>query len=955
MKKHHQIFLFILLLCNGLNGFSQNNKRVSGLIADSSKIGISNANVVLITGTDTLRSATDNEGYFSFSKIKSESFSLSISSMGYQGYSNTYTFGKNKHLEIAAIELKYTPNMLKTVEIKGKPNPIRIMQDTIEYNAGAYQVLEGDNVADLMKQFPGLEVDDEYNVKTMGKEMVKLRINGKDFFTNNIKDFIGKLPAGIVSKVQIIDDYGDQANFTGLKIGEPTKMLNIVTKPGMNKGKFGNAALNGGTNDQFGSRLNGNLWNDMKQSNAELNYTTSNNGAGASENIQLSANHRDKIGKMGKFGMSYNFMGNNAAYKNEQAVETLNPIGTFYTNSESTGQSKINAHTFASDFNFNNKKAFLDGSISATYNQGSNDNSSLNNQSGVIRQDLKNSNQSKSNSPYVNGNVSFSKILKNKNNSFSANLGISTNGSNSDQNISTNTLYYDKDTQVLKKDSLLNRNLVTASNSQNVSMGFNFGLGLKKPKDSLARQTLNFNYNISIGNSSNAVSTFVFNNLNHLPQYVDSLSSKYTSLFINQSLGINYNYSNKKIRYNFGLNARPSLMRNHYINLNQKITNNNLNYAPNLNLSKTISKGKTISLNYSGNNNAPSINQMQPIRNSQNLQNVVIGNPNLKPFFNHRISSSFNYVNAKSGVSIRSGVDFSTTQNEIVSNVILIPDTLNSLKQETRFENTNGTYNGNGSYNLNLPIKKNKYSFSYGGTIGISNRAIFINNVKRFNKGFNLSQELRGNMSLKIFSLSGSVGYTFSSNTNMLNANSINDIYYLNLGQIGGTTFFSTHNLRANMNNSLRLKKLLLNSGFNYSMIKSDAEFNANSIRNVKSLDMFISSRLTIKKSYYVGVNAFKKINSGYSLANVNPFILNTSLTKAFLKNQGLNLSVNANDLLNQGNNLSRYISGNSIIDSRTNQVTRVFSVALTYNLSGFGGRDFRVDPDNLQGIYFRN
>jgi hypothetical protein len=946
LKNYCKVYLLILLLFQAADGFAQSNKRVSGLVVDSAKTGINNANVVLIAGTDTLRTSTDSEGYFSFSKIKLETFSLSINAMAYKSYSNTYTFSKDKHLEINTIELKYAPNMLKTVEIKGKPNPIRIMQDTIEYNAAAFQVLEGDNVADLIKQFPGMEVDNDYNVKTQGKDMVKLRINGKDFFTNNIQDFIGKLPAGIVSKVQVIDDYGDEANFTGLKIGEPTKMLNIVTKPGMNKGKFGNATVNGGTNDQIGSRFNGNLWNDTKQSSGNIAYSTSNNGAGTSENIQISTNHRDKLGKHGGIGVNYNFMGNNSAFRSEQAIETLNPIGTFYTKSQSNGQNKNNGHNLMADLNYNTKKIFLNGMLGASYNSSKGDNFYLNNQTGVIRQDLKNNNQSQNNSPRMNGNVSFSKILKNRDNSLSASLGFSTNATNADQNISTNTLYYDKDTQILKKDSLLNRNLITESTSQNVNMSFNFGLGLKKPKDSLARRSLNFNYNVSIGNSNSEVSTFVFNNLNHLAQYVDSLSTNYTSLFINQSLGINYNYSSKKIRYNFGLNARPSLMYNHYINLNQKIKNNNLNYAPNLNLSKTISKGKTISLSYTGNNNAPSINQMQPIRNSQNLQNVVIGNPNLKPFFNHRLSSNFNYVNAKSGVSMMSMLNFSTTQNEIVSNVILVADTLNSLKQETRFENTNGTYNGSGSYTLNVPIKKNKYSFSFGSTLGISNRALFVNNIKRFNKGFNFSQQLRGSMNLKKFSASGSVNYGFSSNTNVLNTGSINELYYLNLGQISGTTFFNTHTFRADLNNSLRLKKLTVNSSVNYSFTKSNAEFNTNSIRNVESLDMNLSSRLTIKKSYYLGVNASKRINSGYSLANVNPLILNTSLTKAFLKNQSLNLSVNANDLLNQGNNLSRNISGNSIIDSRSNQVTRVLTVALTYNLSQFGGKTFRVDAD---------
>ncbi|TKC12708.1 hypothetical protein FA048_03560 [Pedobacter polaris] len=438
----------------------------------------------------------------------------------------------------------------------------------------------------------------------------------------------------------------------------------------------------------------------------------------------------------------------------------------------------------------------------------------------------------------------------------------------------------------------------------------------------------------------------VLDNLNNRPSYVDSLSTQYTSVTINQSFGINYNYNNKKMRYNLGFNAKPSFMSSNYINLHQKIRNNNLNYAPNINLSRTIAKGKTLSVNYSGSNNNPSSYQLQPIRNTQNLQNIVIGNPNLKSFFNHNLSSSYNYVNLKTGISAQTGLNFSTTQNEIVNNVILIPDTLNSVKQETRFENTNGTYNAGSNYVFNVPIKKNKLSISYGGNFGISNRAIFINNIKSYNKGLNLSQQVNANLNLKKISISANTNYSFSSNNNSMNLNSFNEAASFNLGQISGAAFFKTHSYRADLNSSLRLKKLSVTSNVNYSLTNNDADFSNENLKKVKSLNLSLSARATIRKSYHVGFNATKRINAGYSLANTNPLLLNANLNKTFFKDQALSLNINANDLLNQGNNLSRYVMGNSIIDSRTNQVTRVFTFGLSYNISKFGGKTFRVDAD---------
>lgn len=926
--------------------FAQSNRRVSGTVTDTSKTIVSDANVMLIIGTDTLHTTSNSDGYFNFSKIKAATFLIDIKVLGYQTFSRSYSFGKEKQLELKDINLKFSSNTLKEVVIKAKPNPIRIMQDTIEYNAAAYQVLEGDNVADLLKQFPGLEIDDEYNVKTMGKEMVKLRVNGKDFFTSNVKDFISKLPAAIVAKIQVIDDFGDQSNFTGIKVGEPTKMLNIVTKPGMNKGNFGNMSASAGTNNQLGANANVNFWNDTKQSGAGINYGTGNNGAGKTTNNGVNASYRDKLGKNANIGFNYNFDRNLAAFANQQAVETLNPLGTFYNNTLSNGENKSANHNLNANFNFNNKKIFIDGNIGASFSNYDNLNSSFNNQSGIIRQDIKNLTQSNNQSPRINANINLSKKLKNKRNSFSASLGASTVSTNANNTINTNTIYYDKTTQLLQKDSTLNRNLITEGNNQNFNYRVNYSIGLKKPKDSLATQSINFNYSGSVGKSSNNIATFVFDNLMNQPYYVDSLSTKYTSTIINQNLSVNYNYSNKKMRYNLGFNVRPNLMSSNYINLNRKIKNNTFNYSPNINLSKTIAKGKTISINYSGNNNNPTIYQLQPIRNTQNLQNIIVGNPNLKSAFNHTLSSNFNYVHLKSGISAQTGLNFSATQNEIVNNVILIPDTLNSLKQETRFENTNGTYNIGSNYVLNLPIKKNKYAISYSGTIGLSNRAVFINTIKSFNKGLNLSQGINTSVVLKKFSFGAGVNYNFSSNNNSANLSSFNDVALANLGQINGATFFKTHGLSANLNSSLRLKKVSITSNVSYSLTSNNADFTNNSFRQVKNLNLSLSARATIKKTYQIRFNTTKSFNSGYSLANTNPLLLNASLSKMFFKNQSLSFNINANDILNQGNNLARYVSGNSIIDSRTNQITRIFTFGLNYNLSKFGGKYFRVDAD---------
>jgi hypothetical protein len=924
---------------------AQYKRRISGTVTDTAKAGIPDVKVIVIAGKDTLTMPTDEDGYFNFPKINAERFSLQVIAIGYQDFKYSYSFAeKEKHKQLEAIRLKMSGNTLKEVVIRAKPIPIRFMQDTVEYNAAAFRVNEGDNVADLMKQFPGMEIDDEYNVKVMDKPMTKLRINGKDFFTNNVKDFIAKLPAGIVSKIQVIDDFGDYANFTGVKTGEPAKMLNIVTKPGMNKGTFGGISGNAGTNDMIGGQAQLNLWNDSKQSSANVNANTANNGAGHSQSFGIGLSHNDKLGKNSNGGFNYNFNDNSAAFNKEQVMESLNAEGNFINNTKSDGDNKGGNHNLRWNMNYNNNKVFLQVNVNGVYNYSNNQNTSLSQQSGLIRQDLKNSNISNNSSPSLNGSITLSKKLKNLKNILSATASLSLTNNNSSQHISTNTLYYDKGTGALLKDSLLNRDVDSKTSSRNFNFGFNYSVGLKKPKDTLARQSLNFNYNGSAGTSANEVYTFVFDNKSNKISLVDSLSTSFNSVSFNQSLGINYNYGSSKMRYNLGFNANANMLNNRDLKLGQTTVNNALNYSPNLGFSRTLAMGKILSFNYQGATRNPTINQLQPVRNAQSLQNILVGNPDLKPSFSHNLSTNFNYAH-KSGRSLQVGINASVTQNEIVSDVMLLPDTLNSLKQVTRYENINGNYQVSGNYMVHIPIKQNKYSLGYSGRLGFSNRAILFNHQKTSGKGFNFSQQLVGNVSFKKITLNAQLSYAITSNNNSGSQYMPFEYQPIGIGQISAPTFFRTTTFGASVQSNLRLEKLRLNGGVNISTNHNDAAADQ-VVRDNSDVYMNLAGQLTIRKSYFTDFSVTKRVNYGYILANPSPLLINAGVGKRFLKDKSLNMSVRGSDLLGQGNNISRMVSGNTIIDSRSKQPTRVFSLNLSYNLSNFGGKNMRVDAD---------
>ena len=287
-------------------------------------------------------------------------------------------------------------------------------------------------------------------------------------------------------------------------------------------------------------------------------------------------------------------------------------------------------------------------------------------------------------------------------------------------------------------------------------------------------------------------------------------------------------------------------------------------------------------MRYNGNSNSPSPNQLQPVRNTQNLQNVIVGNPNLKPSFNHTFNISYNGNDPKSGKSLQVSIGASTTQNQIVSNVILIRDTLNGLKQETHYENTNGAYNLNGNYFYNIPLAKNRFTLNFSGNFNYGNNVVFTDNIKLFNQSFAISQSISSNLMLKKMSINAKATYG-------LNAN-------------------------------------------NYTLIKGVS-------RNIETWNLALTARGNFLKTFKFETSLSKRINTGYAIANTNPLLIGATLSKTFLKKKLLTANVKVVDLLAQGNNLSRYVSGNSTIDSRSNQITRYFTFGLSYSLQKFGGK----------------
>lgn len=96
-----------------------------------------------------------------------------------------------------------------------------------------------------------MEVDSEGKITVNGKEIKKVLIDGKEFFSDDPKVASKNLPSKMIDKVQVLDKLSDMAKMTGFDDGEEETVINLTVKPGMKQGWFGNAFAGYGSEDRY--------------------------------------------------------------------------------------------------------------------------------------------------------------------------------------------------------------------------------------------------------------------------------------------------------------------------------------------------------------------------------------------------------------------------------------------------------------------------------------------------------------------------------------------------------------------------------------------------------------------------------------------------------------------------------------------------------------------------------
>ncbi len=911
MKSGKCLLMLLMILFSPMAFAQQSGVNVTGSVVEQgSDTPIEQATVRLLNVKDSamVRGVVSaRNGSFTLKNVKKGSYLLHITFIGYDPlYQPLQITGKKNPVNVGKLELSDGAIELGEAVVIGKAPEVTVRNDTVEYNADSYKVTEGSVLEDLLKKMPGVEVDSEGKITVNGKEVKKVMVDGKEFFSDDPKVASKNLPAKMIDKLQVLDKKSDMAQMTGFDDGEEETVINLTVKPGMKQGWFGNAYGGYGSKDRYegNAMVNRFVNNDQITFMGGTNNTNNmgfsdlastmfsgmgggggrRGGFGAGSGITSSGNaglNFSKEFKPDKLTLGgntrYSHSDNDARSKSDRQ-NILPGDSSSYDNSEAMSRTK--SDNFGVDFRLEWKPDTMTQLIfrpSFSFSHSMNDNFSdattLDNERDTVNTN-KSSNYSESNGYNLNASIDFSRKLNNKGRVFSATLSGGNSDSYSDGMNRSDIVYFNQ-TDALK-------NSIIDQRSRYDNKGFNYRAYVSWVEPIGHNNFIQATYSIS-QRKQEALKNVYNQDADGIYNVLDSAyNQSYRNNFISQRASLSFKSQRAKFNYTIGLNLDPSYSSSENFvgdTTLSKITRKVVNLSPMAQFNYMFDKRTNLRIMYNGRTSQPSMTQLQPVADISDPTNITIGNPDLNPRYTNNVFIRFQQFTPEKQRAFMIMANGSYIINDIVSYTSYNQET--GVKTTT-YKNVNGNYSGNVRMMLNTPLKNKKFSINSMTMASFANSNGYINEEKNTNRNLILSE--RGGIDFRSsyldLGVNGNIRYNATSNS-LQKENNQNTFNY---GAGGYTTIYLPLNFK----------------------IESDVNWSTNS-------------------GYGDG---FKQ----------NEVLWNASASKSFLKNNQGTLRFKIYDILQQRSNISRSVTASYIQDSEYNTLGSYFMVHFIYRFSIFKG-----------------
>ncbi len=862
---------------------------------------------------------TNSNGWFSLQRINPGKYVLIVSSVGYNDYRENILV-ERKDIILKNIQLKENVQALKELEVKGTAAQLVVKGDTLEYNATAFKVQENAVVEELLKKLPGVEVTNEGKITVNGQEINKIRVDGKKFFDGDIEMATKNLPAEMIDKIQVLEQKSEMAQLTGFEDDETERIINFTTKSNRRKGVFGNVVGGAGLDTESQIRYDANANINFMDGDSQTSLVAgannvntarsrrgrgswgANNGITETQNIGLNnntiVNPKFKFGGDGSFNHSNNFSETNSTKESYLRGSVFNDStyntavnDNYEANIRLEGEWKPDSLTtiiIQPNMNYNT-------GISQSYR----DYVYLQDQDTTSYGDARNAGSSQS----VSGGLRLivnRKFLSKPGRSLTANVSSGFSQSES--------RYFNFSNKKSDTTTLINQYTHNTSDRFNVDARISFVEPLWNNKNVL-ETVLAFSStsqnSIKDQYASDNLAAFDNRNPDDYDLFVEDYSNNFENSFYRETMELNYRYTEKNYNLMLGMKAEPSqtYSRTYYKSGDvRKVDNEVINFAPNGRFQYNFGKKEFLRVDYRGNTRQPSVNQMQPVKNNEDLMRETVGNPALNPSFSNYLRLMYSNFNDQSFSSFSTWFSGNIVKDELVTNRIYD----SSGKQYTQTVNSDELpVSLNGNVMFNTPIIQKRLHFNTSTNLGYNTNYGYT----RKNMNENIDSLIAA-ANLPLGDLSFTRRYNFQEQLSLT--------FTHDMIELGARGLFRYSNTLNNLNNKL-----------------------------TETYDWTFTGNAVFRLPYDVTLNTDINYTNrlGYSNFDQQEIIWNASIDKSILKNKGV-LSLKWYDILKQQLNIRQSVGDNSVSFTRYNTLTSYVMLSFSYRIRQFNGgtseSDFR-------------
>ena len=921
------VTLIMACACGFLVSAQEGGYSIRGAVVDTaSGQTLAKSSIVLVHAKDSMLyrfTRSGPTGNFNLDNLDTGEYMLFATFPEYADYVEHFTLdGTTKVVDFGHVGLVLRAKLLEEVLVN-RSQAITIRGDTTEYDAASFTIQPNAKVEDLLKQLPGIQVDQDGKITAQGQTVNKVLVDGEEFFGDDPTLVTRNLRGDMVDKVQLYDKRSDQAEFTGVDDGERSKTINIKLKEDKKKGHFGKVDAGVGTNEMYQGQAMFNRFDNKQRFSAfgtigntgrtGLNWqdadryapsgttTLMDNGGimisfgGGQDEIESWGGRYDGRGipavlnggafysnkwNDGKHSINGNYKVGELGVKGSSNTISQNslPTGTINTVSGQTFDRRIfrqrGGAIFDAQFDStSNLKVTFNGSLKNGETTELNESEGTNGAGNLLNESMRRTNnQTEGQDMYLS--ALWTKKLRKKGRTLSWEVNETINQSTATGFLYSENSFYN---EVGEVDSLLLVDQMKVNDTK--SAVFNSNITYSEPFTNTLSLVLN--YRLTANNGTSLRQSF-----NPIGSGYTELDSLYSNDFkLNQlanQLGAIFNFQKGKSTLNFGTRVSRVQFDQTDRYINDRFERSFTNYNPQLRWQYRFSQQKSFNVSYNGSNTQPTINQIQPVRVNDDPMNIVLGNPDLKPSYTNRFNISYNSFKVLGNQYMYFSGSFSNTNNAIVSNTYTDSVGRNTFQYA----------------NLDNQTPMNYYFYSN-----------FSKNLKKWNLDVGAGLNTNGNIYYNL--ANGELNKTVSS------------------------SYSGTINLRQYIQKKYDFN-INFGPSYNYgeSSLQPDQNNNGWGMNGRYSFNIYLPWKFQVSsEGNYMYTAATQSFNEDFER-----FIVDASVSKKFLKDETLRFSVGVNDIFNQNIGFNRSASSTYITQNRYTTITRYLMFSLTWDFNKMGG-----------------